>query len=311
MLFGLASEGHDRCYKEQDMAFPTSLNVLPTTPTEAHRTITALDGEIPPLPAHADFEASPVLFGDVEEDHIVRFYVDLVVRGTTGLANDPEIVFRPYVRNGGASGVVAACQSVSFIRPRLQDLSTIKFQKTVNNGVAYTDYSANVIDNNPATQADLDALDTVANGDWFVIGGPVPFIGAALDMDAANVNANNAVLTVEYWTGAAWAAMAAMTDGTIVAAGKTLSGDGQVTWRLPTDWASSTINAITAYWVRCSVNAALSAAVDVEECDLLLPMKPGIDVQVDQDDTLLFLESQEAIVTGTLVYEGSIRTSWR
>lgn len=274
-------------------------------PTIAHRTITALDGQYPPLASHASWASNP---GQADR---VRFYTDIAIRGTTALANDPVLRFRPYVRNGGSSGYVGAAEYVDYTRPRLENLTSIKFQKTVNDGVAYTDYSAAVIDNDPATQADLDALDTAANGDWFIIGGPVPFCGAALDMDAANVNANASILTVEYWTGAAWAAVANMTDGTIVAAGKTLSGDGQITWDVPAAWAPSTINALLAYWVRCSVSAALSANVDVEECDLLLPIKAAVDVEVDGDDCLLFLEEQTESVTGTVAYSGTVRHSWR
>jgi hypothetical protein len=223
--------------------------------TIAHRTITSLDGKYLPLVTDAQWMVNP---GNKQK---ARFYCDIGIRGTTGLADDPQLTLRPYVRNGGATGYVAAGESVSYVRPRLYDLSSIKCQKTVNIGVAYTDYSANVIDNNVATYADLDALDTFANGDWVVIGGPVPFIGAALDM-TANVNTNASVMSVEYWNGAAWVALTNLVDGTIIAAGKTLSGDGQITWTLPADWAASTINGITAYYMRILVSAALSATVE-------------------------------------------------
>lgn len=293
---------------------PTSLNVTPTTPSIAHRTITDLWGAVPPLANDANWMEQPaILFENQEEDQITRFYVDLQIRGCTGFLDNPKITFRPYVRNGGSAGVVAACQPISFERPRLRYLSTIKYQKTVNNGVAYTDYSSVVIDRSAATGANLNALDTVANGDWIVIGGPVPFLGAAIDMDAANVNANASVLTAEYWNGAAWVALTNLVDGTVAVAGKTHSGDGQISWTMPAAgaWVTSTINALTAYWVRLSVSAALSAAVEVEECELLMPMKCGIDVATDQDAVMLVLESQDNVVTGTLAYAGTIRTSWR
>jgi len=293
---------------------PTSLNVEPTTPTVLHRTITALDGAFAPLATDADFDENPVMFvGD--EDQKARFYVDLCIRGTTGLLDDPVITFRPYARNGGnptpALGVVAACDSVQFTRPRLKDLSPIKYQKTVNIGVAYTDYSAAVIDNNVATFAVLSALDTFANGDWVVIGGPVPFVGAAIDM-TANVNTNASVLSAEYWNGAAWVALTNLTDGTIIVAGKTHSGDGQITWTCPAAglWVPGLLGAITAYWVRLTVSAALSAAVEVCECDLLMPMKVGIDVMSDGDAMVLRLGSQDAAVSGTVAIAGTIRIAW-
>lgn len=291
---------------------PTSLNIDPTTPSILHRTITGIDGAVAPAANDAAWDEQPaILFETIEEDQITRFYVDLVIRGCTGLTDDPKITFRPYVRNGGSTGVVAACQSIQYTRPRLKDLSSIKYQKTVNNGVAYTDYSANVIDNG-AGVATLSALDTVANGDWLVIGGPAPFVGAAIDM-TANVNVNNSVLTVEYWNGAAWVAVTNLVDGTIIAAGKTHSGDGMVTWTPPVAglWVASTINAISAYWTRWSVSAVLSAAVEVTECDLTMPMKVGIDVNTDQDAVLLYLESQDAVITGTLSVTGAAYVSWR
>ena len=293
--------------------YPSSLNVDPTTPSILHRTITGIDGQVAPAANDAAWDEQPaILFETIEEDQITRFYVDLVIRGCTGLTDDPKITFRPYVRNGGSTGVVAACQSIQYTRPRLKDLASIKYQKTINIGVAYTDYSAAVIDNNVATFAVLSALDTVANGDWLVIGGPAPFAGGAIDM-TANVNVNASILTVEYWNGAAWVAVTNLVDGTIIAAGKTHSGDGMVTWTPPAAglWVASTINAITAYYTRWSVSAALSAAVEVAECDLTMPMKVGIDVNTDQDAVLLYLESQDAVITGTLSVTGSVYVSWR
>ena len=283
----------------------------PPVPSVAHRTVTALWGKYPPLASLAagvnGWAANPSnIYGKA------RFMTDLVVRGCTALGDAPSLTFRPYVRHGGSSGYVGVAESITFSRPRLIDLTSIKCQKTVNNGAAYTDYSAAVVDNNAATQADLDALDTVANGDWAVFGGPVPFCGVALDLDAGAVNGNAVIATWEYWNGAAWAALTNVTDGTIAVGGRTLSGDGQVSWDMPADWAASAINGIPAYWARLSVNAALSAAVDVEEVDLLMPIKAAIDVVVDGDDAMLVLESQDTGgLTGTLAYSGSIRVSWR
>jgi hypothetical protein len=267
-----------------------------------HRTVTALWGQHPPLATDANWSANP------GQRSRARFMTELVVRGCTALLDDPVVSFRPYIRSGTAVG---AAQTVSYTRSRLKDLNTIKFMHTHDDGANWTNDSAAVIDNNAGTQSDLDALDTLANLDYFVIGGPVPFIGAALDLDAANVNANASTLTVEYWNGSAWAAVANLTDGTVVVATKTLSGDGQISWDLPATWTPSTINGIAAYWVRCSVSAALSANVDVEECDLLMPIRAAIDVQADGDDVLLTLMSQDVAVTGTLAYSGTINLSWR
>jgi hypothetical protein len=195
------------------------------------------------------------------------------------------------------------------VRPRLYDNAAIKCQKTADNGANYTDYSAAVIDNNVATYADIDALNTLAQQDWVVIGGPVPFIGAALAM-TANVNTNVSAMTIEYWNGA-WTALTNLVDGTIAVATKTLSGSGQITWTLPADWISSTINGITAYYMRFTVSAQLSATVEIAEIDLFFRLRCGFDCQVDGDDVMLMLQTQDIACTGTLVYAGTVRLSWR
>ncbi len=273
--------------------------IYPTAAT-LHRTITGLWGKFPPLYTDAGWSGNPGQYTKA------RFYTDLAIRGMTALTDAPIITFRPYVRRGA---YVGACQSISFTRPRLLDLATIKCQKTVNNGANYTDYSAAVVDNAVGTYADIDALDTLVQQDWLVVGGPVPFQGVAADM-TANVNTNASTLTAEYWNGA-WTALTNVTDGTVVVATKTFSGDGQITWSMPTDWIISTLGGIAAYWVRFTVSATLSATVEIAEIDLVMPMKCAIDVQADGDDVLLVLESQDATLIGTLAYEGSIYLSWR
>ena len=277
---------------------------LPATKA-SHRTITALDGAFPPLVTDSNWLANP---GTASK---LRIYADIVLRGTTALGDAPQVTVQPYLRSGGSAGSVGAGTSVQLTRPRLKDLSSIKLQKTVNDGAGYTNYSANVIDNSNATTADLDSLDTLANGDWFIIGGPVPFCGVAIDMDAGAVNATAVTLLAQYWDGDSWESLPNVTDGTIVAATKTLSGDGQITWSMPTDWAASTINSISSYWARFTVSAAIGADVEIEECDLLLPIKAAIDVQCDGDDVLIVLESQDASVTGTVAYSGALEYTWR
>jgi multimeric flavodoxin WrbA len=48
----------------------------------------------------------------------------------------------------------------------------------------------------------------------------------------------------------------------------------------------------------------------VAECDLLMPMKVGIDVLSDGDAMLLRLGSQDAVVLGTPMYAGTIYVNW-
>jgi len=279
----------------------------PPLPSTAHRTLTALDGQYPPLPGHASWAANPGA-------NKARFLLDLAVRGTTALADDPTLIVRPYIRHGGASGYVAGGESVTYTRPRLKDLAAaVKAQFTTDVGATYTDNSTEVNDSTTGVMT-LNSLDTIANGDWVVIGGPVPFCGIAADL--TNLNSNAATMTVEYWNGSAWTAVTGLTDGTSTG-GFAFGVDGQITWTgaaaasTPSNWAASTINSISAYWVRIGFSAALDASVTLTEVDLLLPIKAAIDVQADGDDVLLMLESISAGLTGTVAYNGNSRLSWR
>lgn len=136
-------------------------------------------------------------------------------------------------------------------------------QKTVNSGSTYTDYTSAVSDDNQATYADLSSLANVAGGGWFVIGADQLFRQILIVMDSS-VNTNASVLTVQYWNGTSWYAALNPIDGT-AAGGKTLARGGTIEFDLPSDWALATANAVTAYYVRLSVSATLSAAVHVTE----------------------------------------------
>ena len=54
----------------------------------------------------------------------------------------------------------------------------------------------------------------------------------------------------EYWTGAAWAAIATIFDGTV---GFTLTGVHHITFTPPINWASTDVHGITTLWVRWRV----------------------------------------------------------
>lgn len=139
-------------------------------------------------------------------------------------------------------------------------------RKTINSGGAYTDYTAAVGDDNSATYADLSALDTVANGDWLVIGADGPFRQILVAMDAS-VNTNVSTLTVSFWNGTAWRSVLNKTDGT-KSGSITLAQGGTIKFDFPDGWEASTIDSVKAYYVRLSVSAALSAAVHVTEVRL-------------------------------------------
>lgn len=136
-------------------------------------------------------------------------------------------------------------------------------RKTTDGGGSHTDYTEEVSDSENGTYANLNALGALSAGDWLVVGADEPFRNILLEFNA-NVNANTSVLTVEFWDGTTWRVVHNMTDGTI-ASGKTMAQNGRVIYDMPDNWERSTINAVTAYYVRLSVSAALSATVQLAE----------------------------------------------
>jgi len=138
-------------------------------------------------------------------------------------------------------------------------------QKTVDNGVSYTNYTTEI---NGAGVADISSFDTAANGDWIVVGGDAPF--RAVHFVMTTVNANASVATIEYWNGA-WESMPKAHDNTSLS-GATLGQTGAMYWDdAPDDWVASTINSIEKYWVRISVSATLDAAVTIDTVYALIP----------------------------------------
>lgn len=111
---------------------------------------------------------------------------------------------------------------------------------TGNNLQTATDFSQ-VGQNFPAdaTGVKINALDTLANGGSIYIGSHVPFRGVAVTN--GNPNANASTLSVNFWNGTAWTAVAGFSDGT-AAAGATMAQNGLVTWTVPTTWAKAVLS---------------------------------------------------------------------
>lgn len=138
---------------------------------------------------------------------------------------------------------------------------------------APTDYSVAGQDLSAASAGVvLSSLDTLANGDFLLIGAHLPFRGVLVDVNATN--GTPSVLAVHYWNGA-WTS-ATPTDGTDSPAGTTLGQDGNVTWAVPTDWKLAKLSAIytsapnfpyrdfAMYWTRWSVSVALDSSVTLD-----------------------------------------------
>lgn len=155
--------------------------------------------------------------------------------------------------------------------------------KSADGLASATDYSSAAQKNPVTTGAILSAMTTLVNGGAFYIGSHVPFRGIAVDMLAGSVNGNASILTVEFWNGSAWVAVAGMSDGTATG-GATFAKDGNITFTVPTTWAKVQLsqtavpprnpalspaavaqllpyNDKSNYWLRLTTSAAFSATV--------------------------------------------------
>lgn len=140
-----------------------------------------------------------------------------------------------------------------------------------NDGMATepTDYSVYGQDGSATTDIDLDSFDTLANGDFLLVGSHIPFRGVYVDVDDSHVNDTASVLTVSYW-GGSWIDIGD-TDGTITSS-KTMTKDATVAWTIPTAWQMATIEElypqmtvntyyrkVPMYWTRWEVDTALDS----------------------------------------------------
>jgi len=127
---------------------------------------------------------------------------------------------------------------------------------TTNDGITYTE------DDTAPFTVTLNSMNTLANGDWLIVGWNQDFNGLRFDIDDANGNA--ATMAVHYWSGAAWTAVTNLTDGT-ASGGATLAVDGSVTWDPITDMGTTVINDQRIVPVRVTVSAALDSSVSTTD----------------------------------------------
>ena len=177
---------------------------------------------------------------------------------------------------------------------------------TTDGGVTYADYTAALTDDNPATRLPVSSLDTAANGDWVMVGNGIPFTGVSIDM-GANVNANSAALTVEYWDGSSWRSVAGLNDGT-APGGATLASDGEIMFDEPADWKPSSVNSVRAFWARLSVSAALDGSTDIDAAEVREPRKADFFLVVGNQLRRVSAEGGAPLISSSTV--GGTAATW-
>ena len=115
----------------------------------------------------------------------------------------------------------------------------------VNDTTDANDAGANDVNLLPAVPAVNDAL---------YIGYRHPFSLARINIGTAG--AGTWTVTWEYYNGISWAALPGISDGTT--GFKAGTGNKDVTWTVPNDWAKTTVDGLNAYWARGRVSAYTS-----------------------------------------------------
>lgn len=116
--------------------------------------------------------------------------------------------------------------------------------------------------------------------DKFYLGKATQFKQVYADLAA---NGSYTSLAWEYWNGSAWTSL--VTSG----AGDGLDADGLITFTPPVDWAKTTINSVTAYFIRAAATAVTTPATAnhfrqnlSQNTDWILdPGKAGVEGRID------------------------------
>jgi hypothetical protein len=186
------------------------------------------------------------------------------------------------------------------------EVGTAKCLIYVAASTSYNDYTDDVGDGANWTYANASA---VTSSDAIYLGFLEPQQGLSFKIMTDHVNTNASVMTVKYWTGSAWAAVGAMSDGTDTG-GVTLSKGGVVAFQGITpgsEMKRAISDEFPLYYYQLTFSATLSAEVIVDYVDTLgvwiseitgIPSPPPISSykfsEVFQNKLFLFNEKSGA-----------------
>ena len=147
--------------------------------------------------------------------------------------------------------------------------------------------ASNTVDTDANLLAATQALNSACH-----FGSEVRF--GELSIDAAALATGTWTLTWEYWDGSSWIALGDVTDGT---AGFRTAGEQTVTFSIPDNWATTTINSQGPfYYIRARISAFTSSGV-----------RPTADfIRIHQDGLVELTVSTAKMISSTLTNMGSV-----
>jgi hypothetical protein len=118
----------------------------------------------------------------------------------------------------------------------------------LDDGGVFTDKTAAATND---TDADVAFPAAEALNDAYYIGDAAPFNSLVVDRMGCTIGVAG-VLALEYWNGTAWVAPLKRLDLTTNFT-TTLADRQVIQWRAPTNWATTTVNSVSAYWIRLRI----------------------------------------------------------
>jgi len=120
----------------------------------------------------------------------------------------------------------------------------------------YTDLSEAINESDTKDDVLLPPQQTTTEGDAIYIGSPDKFNKVVFYITTPGTYSDITIVW-EYWNGSTWATLS-VTDNTN---GFTASGIKEVTFTPPSDWATTDVNGVTAYWIRARATFGASPSI--------------------------------------------------
>ena len=111
--------------------------------------------------------------------------------------------------------------------------------------VSYTDVTTEA-----GTEAGTEFSVPLSPSKYLYMGAAVTFAGAKFEF---KTRGSNHSLVVEYFGGGTWKSLTLVANN-FVDNTSNFESDGAITWTIPIDWTTTTVNSVSRYWIRISSN---------------------------------------------------------